>query len=354
MKPKMLITGGAGFIGSNAALYFARRGWSIRVLDDFSRPGSEENAVALARDVPIEIYRGDIRRPEDLQTAMDGFTPEAVLHLAAQVAVTTSVEDPRTDFEINALGTFNVLEAVRRLAPRARFLFASTNKVYGGLEGRRVELSNGRYRFAGGLAGISEEEALDFHSPYGCSKGAADQYVRDYGRIYGLRTCVVRQSCIYGTRQYGIEDQGWIAWFVIAALLDRPITVYGDGRQVRDVLWVDDLLDLYARCLEGPGTAQIYNAGGGAERSVSVLEVLELLDDQLGRIVPRSFADWRPGDQKIFVSDNSKAGRELGWQPVVPPQAGMRRLIDWTADHLDEIRGFHPGSPVTAAAANGD
>jgi CDP-paratose 2-epimerase len=353
MKRKMLITGGAGFIGTNAALYFAQRGWKVRVFDDFSRPGSHENARGLGREESVDIFRGDVRRPDDLEGAMKGFHPEAVLHLAAQVAVTTSVEDPRTDFEINALGTFNVLEAVRRFAPGASFLFASTNKVYGSLEQRSVEPSKGRYGFAGGLEGISEAEPLDFHSPYGCSKGAADQYVRDYGRIYGLQTCVVRQSCIYGTRQYGIEDQGWIAWFVIAALLERPITVYGDGRQVRDILWVDDLLDLYARWLEAPASPAIYNAGGGAERSVSVLEVLDLLDAQLGRRVSRRFADWRPGDQKIFVSDTRKAEFELGWRPAVFPGEGMRRLVGWAVDHLDEIRSFHPGSAIAAGTGSG-
>jgi len=337
----MLITGGAGFIGSNAALYFTRRGWDVRILDNFSRLGSEENARTLSQEVRVEVRRGDVRRLEDLKAAVSDCVPDVVLHLAAQVAVTTSVDDPRTDFEINALGTFNALEVVRRYSPHARFLYASTNKVYGGLEGHDVELFEGRYRLVGKPAGIAEDEPLDFHSPYGCSKGAADQYVHDYGRIYGLRTCVLRQSCIYGTRQYGIEDQGWIAWFTIAALLGRDVTIYGDGRQVRDALWIDDLLDLYARCLESDGTPAIFNAGGGPEHSVSVLDVLAMLEQQLGHGIGRRFADWRPGDQRVFVTDNGKAGRELAWKPAVAVGPGLGRLVRWTKDHMNEIGRFH-------------
>ena len=350
MKGRMLITGGAGFIGTNAALSFASRGWDVQILDNFSRPGSEENAEALSRQIPVEVRRGDVRRPEDLEAAMSGRAPDAVLHLAAQVAVTTSVTDPRADFEINALGTFNALEAVRCHAPRAKFLFASTNKVYGALEGQAVELVDGRYRLVRKPDGIAEDEPLDFHSPYGCSKGAADQYVHDYGRIYDLQTYVVRQSCIYGIRQYGIEDQGWIAWFAIAALLGRDVTVYGDGRQVRDALWVDDLIELYARCLDADTAPAIYNAGGGAARSVSVLEVLNLLEEQLGRRIGRRFSDWRPGDQRVFVSDNGKAERELAWTPRVSVREGLGRLVRWTADNLNDIRRFHPTGGLVARA----
>jgi len=326
----MLITGGAGFIGSNAALYFGKRGWDICILDNLSRAGTSVNLESLQQEMNVSFVNGDIRRKQDVDNAFrQAGNVDAVLHMAAQVAVTTSVLDPTNDFEVNALGTFNILEATRSHAPGARFVFASTNKVYGNLEHRRVVLSNGRYSFDNLERGVNEQEPLDFHSPYGCSKGAADQYVADYARMYGLKTYVIRQSCIYGPRQYGVEDQGWVAWFTIAAHFGRNITVYGDGKQVRDLLWVEDLLDLYDRCLESGRPGSVYNAGGGVENVASILEVLKQLESLLQRKIPINFADWRPGDQKIFVSDNGKAGDQLSWKPRRSVSSGLEVLVRW-------------------------
>jgi CDP-paratose 2-epimerase len=256
----------------------------------------------------------------------------AVVHEAAQVAVTTAVADPQNDFAINALGTFNLLEATRLLLPKGTgFLYASTNKVYGRMDHVRVVERERRYAYEALPLGVSESEPLDFHSPYGCSKGAAEQYVNDYGRIYDLRTTVFRQSCIYGTRQFGLEDQGWVAWFTIAAILGEQITVFGDGKQVRDLLWVDDLVDLYVAALAHPETAagKIYNAGGGPTNTLSLLELISLLEARLGSPLQPRFSTWRPGDQRIFVTDSGRAAAALRWAPSTTPQRGVNLLFDW-------------------------
>jgi CDP-paratose 2-epimerase len=250
--------------------------------------------------------------------------------------VTTSVQNPRLDFEDNALGTFNALEAARLVGSDPIFIYASTNKVYGGMAGVQVVEEATRYRYTDLPCGVPEAEPLDFHSPYGCSKGAGDQYTRDYARIYGLRTVVMRQSCIYGYRQFGIEDQGWVAWFVIAALKERPITIYGNGRQVRDVLFIDDLLDAYEAAVQNMAMAagQIYNIGGGPRNTISIwAEFGPLLEELLGRPIPVRYGDWRPGDQPIYVSDVRKAGRQLGWCPRISVREGVTRLFEWIRDH---------------------
>ncbi|HMK07495.1 MAG TPA: GDP-mannose 4,6-dehydratase, partial [Anaerolineales bacterium] len=257
-------------------------------------------------------------------------------------AVTTSVTDPRQDFEINALGTFNLLEAVRAERLEPIVLFTSTNKVYGALAHLRVEETDSRYRYADLPQGVDERTPLDFYSPYGCSKGAADQYVRDYGRIYGLRTVVFRNSCIYGTRQFGIEDQGWLAWFVIAAQRGHPISIYGDGKQVRDVLFVDDLVEVMLRAVKQPqvSAGQVYNIGGGPARTVSVWkEFGPKLEGLVGKPLPVGLQDWRPGDQKVYVSDIRKAESDFGWEPKVDVDEGLRRLHDWVKAHPDLFGG---------------
>jgi len=336
---QMLITGGAGFIGSNAALYFRRRGWNVVIFDNLSRPRTSTNLDSLLTEENVSFVYGDIRNSEEVNETFKKYPKlDAVLHLAAQVAVTTSVCDPVNDFHINALGTLNVLEALRHYTPASALIYSSTNKVYGELAHRQVVVEDGRYRFANDLLGINEDEPLDFHSPYGCSKGAADQYVRDYARIYGLRTFVIRQSCIYGTRQYGVEDQGWVAWFTIAAILGKAITIYGDGRQVRDVLWVGDLVELYERCINSSLKAGVYNAGGGLQNCVSVREVLELLETKLRRKLKRSFDEWRPGDQKLFISDNTKSFNELGWCPTTSITQGIEALVEWVEQNKYTIR----------------
>ncbi len=338
---EILITGGAGFIGSNAARRFLEQGHRVIVVDNLSRMGTETNLAwlrSLGGDLVFE--KGDVRDLQFLQALMERYRPAAVLHLAAQVAVTTSVTDPRTDFEINALGTFNVLEAVRLSGQHPAFLFASTNKVYGGMEDVPVVERNNAYEYESLPLGVGEDRQLDFHSPYGCSKGAADQYVLDYARIYDMPTVVFRQSCIYGTRQFGVEDQGWVAWFVIAAVTGHPITIYGDGKQVRDVLFVEDLVDLYeaaiGRIEDVRGHA--YNVGGGPENKMSLLQLLDKLERMLGRRIPISFSDWRPGDQKVFIADVRKARRELDWEPRTSPEEGVKKLLEWVTENRDLFR----------------
>ncbi|HEX7541244.1 MAG TPA: GDP-mannose 4,6-dehydratase, partial [Anaerolineales bacterium] len=259
-------------------------------------------------------------------------------HLAAQVAVTTSVVKPREDFEINAQGTFNVLEAARLNERKPVILYASTNKVYGGMEDVKVVEDATRWRYADLPLGCPETQPLDFHSPYGCSKGTGDQYVRDYARIYDLPTVVLRQSCIYGPRQFGVEDQGWVAWMIIAAVTGRPLTIYGDGKQIRDVLYVDDLLNAYDAAIAKIDAVRgrVYNLGGGPENTMSIwTEFGPLLEKLLGRPVAVKRGDWRPGDQKVFVADISKAERELGWKPKIGVEQGVGELFEWVKENKD-------------------
>lgn len=331
-----LITGGAGFIGCNSADHFLRQGHRVTVFDNLTRRGSRANLDWLHATHGAErlsVIEADIRDFAALAAAA-ATAPDIVLHLAGQVAVTTSVLDPREDFDINALGTFNVLEAVRLHAPEAALLYASTNKVYGGMEEVGIVERGGRYAYADYPFGIPETYPLDFHSPYGCSKGAGDQYVRDYARIYGLRTLVLRQSCIYGQRQFGVEDQGWVAHFVIAAVKGRPITIYGDGKQVRDVLHIDDLVRAYELGIARIGdlSGEILNLGGGPENTLSVWsEFGPLLEELSGGPVAVTYGPWRPGDQRVFVADIRRAEQLLGWRPEISPAAGIGRLYRWVA-----------------------
>ena len=348
---KVIVTGGAGFIGCSAADRFVRRGDEVVIIDDLSRPGTSKNLEWLRTRGSLRHHRADIR---DAHAMRDLFARHAdaglVLHLAGQVAVTTSVTDPRSDFEINALGTFNVLEAIRAASIEAPIIFSSTNKVYGGMEDAQVVERGGRYSYGSLAHGVPETRALDFHSPYGCSKGAADQYVRDYHRIYGLRTVVFRQSCIYGYRQFGLEDQGWIAWFTIATHLGRPITVYGDGKQVRDVLFIDDLVDAYERAAEriDVTAGQVYNIGGGPDNVLSLIDLLDYLGERQGSPIQHATANWRPGDQRVYISDISRAARDFGWRPRVDCRTGLERLYDWVAENkglfLDVLPA--PAGPV--------
>lgn len=329
----MLITGGAGFIGVNSARYFAGKGWNVTVLDNLSRRGTESNLAWLRQYTEIGFIRADIRESDKLQKALAQVQPDAILHLAAQVAVTNSVKDPREDFEINALGTFNVLEAVRQQSPNSFLINASTNKVYGKMEDVAVVERNGRYEYCDLVDGCKESQQLDFHSPYGCSKGVADQYVIDYSRIYGLKTTTFRQSCIYGTRQFGIEDQGWVAWFTIAHVLDKPITIYGDGKQIRDVLHVSDLCRAYEAAIENQQAAigQAFNVGGGPQNTLSLLELLAFLKKFIGKQTRMSWDSWRPGDQPVFVCNITKARERLGWQPQISVEKGVAELAGWVA-----------------------
>jgi len=338
-----MITGGAGFIGCNLSQRLLERGEEVVVFDDLSRPGSSRN-LAWLQSLPaahqLRFVQGDIRDSGAVVEAAQGAV--RVYHLASQVAVTTSVLDPRLDFETNALGTFNALEAARQSGTVEAFLYSSTNKVYGGLEELRIEELATRYALADLPLGISEQQQLDFHSPYGCSKGAGDQYVRDYHRIYSLPTVVLRQSCIYGQRQMGMEDQGWLAWFVIAAQRDDPITIYGDGKQIRDVLHVDDLLDAYDAAVDDIERAagEVFNVGGGVGSSLSVWQEFgPMLEELLGRPIGVRSAGWRPGDQKIYVSDIRKAETLLGWRPRISLEVGLQRLVDWVRGNAELFAG---------------
>jgi len=339
MPRNFLITGGAGFIGSNYVARLLGRGEKVTVFDNLSRPGSRLNLEWLREvygDSSFKLLLGDIRDAAAIKEAARD--ADVILHLAAQVAVTTSVQKPREDFEINALGTFNALEAARASGRKPIFLYTSTNKVYGEMENIPVVEENGRYGYKDLPFGASEEQPLDFHSPYGCSKGTGDQYVRDYARIYSLPTIVMRQSCIYGIRQFGVEDQGWVAWFVIAALTGRPITIYGDGKQVRDLLFIDDLLDAYDAAIQNPAKSagQVFNLGGGLPNAVSVYqEFFPLMEKIVGKKVEVTWGEWRPGDQKVFISDIRKAEAVLGWKPQVNVAEGIRRLIDWVKSNRD-------------------
>ncbi|MEW6651654.1 MAG: GDP-mannose 4,6-dehydratase, partial [Chloroflexota bacterium] len=331
MPRRFLITGGAGFIGSNYVSRLLKRGEQVVIYDNLSRAGAVRNLDWLQSvygQHAFALVEADIRDAHKIREAAKD--ADVILHLAGQVAVTTSVVDPRNDFDNNALGTFNVLEAARLSGRDPVFIYASTNKVYGGMEEVRVKELETRYAYVDYPDGISESFGLDFHSPYGCSKGCGDQYTRDYARIYGLRSVVMRQSCIYGIRQFGIEDQGWVAWFVIAAIKGLPITVFGDGKQVRDLLFIEDLCDAYDLAIEKIAAAagQVFNIGGGESFTLSVWrEFGPLLEKLLGKPIPVGWKDWRPGDQRVYVSDIHKAEQLLGWKPRVGVEEGIERLF---------------------------
>ena len=357
----ILITGGAGFIGSNLAhRLLADPGAQVRVFDDLSRTGVEHNLAWLQQEhgKRLEFVRGDIRDASAVASAATG--ADEIYHLAAQVAVTTSIDDPRSDFEINVLGTFNVLEAARRTAVRTGrppfLLFTSTNKVYGSLQDVPVTVEGTHYRAQDpGFRGVAEAEALDFHSPYGCSKGAADQYVRDYARIYNLPTVVFRMSCIAGPRQFGTEDQGWVAHFLYCTLERRPITIYGDGFQVRDILHVQDLVEAMeaAHRASSRTAGRIYNVGGGLERSVSVVEMLQEIARQTGVEPILRYSGIRPGDQPLYISDTSRLTADTGWKPTHSTQQTLRAIHQFWRSHRELIAGQR-GSAYTPEQVSGE
>jgi CDP-paratose 2-epimerase len=345
---RALVTGGAGFIGTNLADRLLREGQRVRIVDNLSRPGVERNLAWLRErhGERLEVLRGDLRNRCLAAEAVPGV--DSIFHLAAQVAVTTSLDHPMLDFDVNLTGTINLLEAARAQTEPPAFLFTSTNKVYGGLEDVELRDGGGRYEPVAGpvrRSGISEERPLDFSTPYGCSKGAADQYVLDYAESFGLRTAVLRMSCIYGPHQCGNEDQGWVAHFAIRALAGEPITLYGDGRQVRDVLFVEDLVEAFLLARENVERigGRAYNMGGGPENAVSLLEVIERIGELGGETPATSFGPWRQGDQRYYVSDTRRFQEDTGWRPQVSAEEGIERLYGWLRE------GAGVGSLVRAA-----
>jgi len=331
MATKYLITGGCGFIGSNSAKKLVEAGHQVTVFDNLARRGTEKNLNWLKETCGsnFRFVQGDIRDFDACKAvAKDA---EIIYHFAGQVAVTTSVTDPRTDFDVNALGTFNMLEAARASGKQPIFAFTSTNKVYGGMEDVPTREVNGRYDYDGLPGGVPETRLLDFHSPYGCSKGAADQYVRDYARIYEFPTFVFRMSCQYGPRQFGNEDQGWVAHFTIAANKGKGLNIYGDGKQVRDLLYVDDLVRAFDTAVKkiDKTAGKVFNIGGGRGNVFSLLELVQYLGKVLGREIPLTFGEWRPGDQPVYISDIALAKQTFGWEPSISKEEGVKKLLDW-------------------------
>lgn len=336
---RVLVTGGAGFIGSHVAEYYSRRGKEVIVIDDLSRMSLLEQGVQendqnsiFVRGLPnVSFYRESILDHGGiLADAADAV--ELIVHTAAQTAVTTSMTDPETDFEVNAMGTLRVLEAARKSQARPAVIFCSTNKVYGDRPNADLMRTEGEARYEVPLdwRGVNERLGVDLceHSPYGCSKLAADLYCQDYARLFGLKVGIFRMSCIYGPRQMGVADQGWVAWFAKAVLEGLPITIYGNGKQIRDALYVEDLVKAYDLFAESDLNFGVFNTGGGITNTISLLELIALLEEITGRRTEVSYADWRPSDQKVYVSDIDRLRRTLGWQPETGVEDGVKKLVD--------------------------
>lgn len=336
---KLLITGGCGFLGSNLAVDALSRGDELVIFDNLYRSGSRENLAWLQGQGEFRFEHGDIRNANDVTRTIRSFKPDAIFHLAGQVAMTTSIANPRMDFEVNAMGTHNLLEAIRTHVPEAMVVYSSTNKVYGDLEQYAYRETETRYECIDCPQGFDEKTSLDFHSPYGCSKGAADQYMLDYARIFGLRTVVFRHSSMYGGRQFATYDQGWVGWFCQKASetrkgqLKEPFTISGSGKQVRDVLHADDMKRLYMAALSNIDKAKghAFNIGGGIENSLSLLELFSLLEGFVGKELTYTRLPPRESDQRVFVADIAKASDLLDWYPQVDMASGVKKMIDWVA-----------------------
>ncbi|MFA4975335.1 MAG: GDP-mannose 4,6-dehydratase [Candidatus Paceibacterota bacterium] len=328
---KILITGGCGFIGANVAEYYLNKHYQVLAVDNLSRVGSEQNLKWLRTlKGKFSFKKIDIRNGDSLAKVFKEFKPDLILHLAAQTTVTGSIINPKEDFEINALGTFNVLEAMRSGAPKASLIYSSTNKVMGELADIPIREEKSKYVFKN-IKGISEKQPLDFCSPYGCSKGCGDQYVLDYARIYKLNTIVFRQSCIYGSRQFGIEGQGWLAWFISSLVFNHPLTLYGNGKQVRDVLHIDDLVNAFDLAFKNikKTRGKAYTIGGGLKSAVSILEFFEILKSISGKKFGYKLKPWRLADQKVYISDISSAKKDFNWVPCITPKQGIKTMYEW-------------------------
>lgn len=333
---KYLITGGCGFLGSNLAAEVMKNGDELFVFDNLYRTGTSENLKWLQSIGKFKFYHSDIRSYNDVEFAIKDCKPDVIFHLAGQVAMTTSLENPRFDFEVNVVGGNNVLECVRKFSPETIVTYSSTNKVYGDLDWIEYEETKSRYRAKGFSEGFDELVPLDFKSPYGCSKGATDQYMLDYAKMFDIKTIVFRHSSIFGGRQFATADQGWIGWFVKQALdiksgkLKDTFTISGSGKQVRDVLFADDLISCYFSAINNTTNfGQAYNIGGGMSNSLSLLELFSLLDDELDIKMRYEQLAWRKSDQKVYVADISKASKDFSWTPKITSSEGLKRMINW-------------------------
>lgn len=344
MAKRILVTGGAGLVGSHTAEYYAKKGNEVIVLDNlmrsqlfgYNKKSVEYNWNYLARYRNIERIKGDVRNEKDVLKAI-GKGVDVVIHTAGQPGVPLSMRIPKEDFNINAFGTLNVLECLRQKSKDAIFVYCSTNKVYGeNVDKIPLKEKKTRYIYQG-IEGVSEQMPIDHtgHTPYGVSKYVGDIYTQEYAHIYRMKTAVFRMSCIYGTRQFGFEDQGWVAWFIIATLLNKPITIYGNGKQVRDLLYVDDLVQAYDKFVESDLRHAILNIGGGSENTISLLEFLDILEKETGKRSKITYSDWRPSDQKVYISDIFKIKKGLNWKPNVSPKEGIKNLINWVGEHKD-------------------
>jgi CDP-paratose 2-epimerase len=339
MRKKIVITGGCGFIGANVAAHHIKKDDKVIIYDNLSRAGAKQNLNWLLGQGNFVFIKGDIRNDKKLLAAFKKYKPDLIYHLAAQTTMVTSVENPREDFEINALGTFNVLEAMRKGSPKASLIYSSTNKVMGDLSYVPIIEKEKRYEYKG-IKGVDEHFPLDFHGPYGCSKGTGDQYTIDYARIFGLNTIVFRQSGIYGPHQFGIEEQGWLAWFTNALLFDKPVTIFGDGKQVRDVLYIDDLVLAFNLAFKNikKTRGKAYNIGGGPKFSLSIWELFEILEKLAGKKFNYKFGPWRSGDQKIYISDINRAKKDFAFEPKVSPKEGTKKLYNWISQNKNLIK----------------
>ena len=337
---KILINGGCGFLGSNLASFGIQNGYDITVFDNMSRLGSERNLSWLKSLGDLKFISGDTRNKNDVEMIIKSGHFDAIFHLAGQVAMTTSIDNPYKDFETNVCGAINVLDSVRKYSPNTHVLFSSTNKVYGDLEYLTYEETGKRYVCKEYPDGFDENIGLDFRSPYGCSKGAADQYMLDYHRTFGIKTTVFRHSSMYGSRQYATFDQGWVGWFVAKGIERKnninanPFTISGDGKQVRDILNNIDMINLYYMAVNNPQKVcgKVYNIGGGMKESLSLLELFDMLNDILNIKLEYTKLPWRLSDQKVFVADISKIKNDLGWEPKVSAYDGVLNMIEWVKE----------------------
>jgi len=340
---RILITGGCGFVGTNLAVSALERGYEVVIFDNMSRNGSCLNLKFLRQSGNIAFVHGDIRSLPDISRIVETVRPDAVFHLAGQVAMTTSIENPLHDFSVNALGSVNLLESLRKFSPNATLIYSSSNKVYGDLEQYNYCETATRYICEEFPKGFDERVSLDFRSPYGCSKGAADQCILDYYRIFGLKTVVFRHSSMYGGRQFATEDQGWVGWFCSKAceikrgILHESLTISGSGKQVRDLLHVDDVANLYFNAVEHIEDAKgnAFNIGGGVDNSLSLLELFSFLGDHYGIKIDYRCKKVRCSDQKVFIADIEKAKRVLKWKPKIDKQEGLLNMIEWVETNCD-------------------